>query len=128
MTISRTSKDSDPRFEGEHYHFEWLMVISGDGYYGVPIASKVLKQQLELAIWDNEVFDEIYYTYKAPLDIRVSGEVGNGKTTLRYEGYVTTEDGETIDYKNEKVFEVEFVKPDELFNNNRLGSRLFGIF
>ena len=38
-------------------------------------------------------------------NITVSGEIANGKTTLRYDGYIIKKDGKRIDYHQEKTFD-----------------------
>ena len=98
----------DPLHEGKEAYFEYIMVSwswSGD------------KKVRELVLWNHGVDLEINYFYTAPYHIEASGEVKNGKTILRYEGYVTTQDGETIEYKNEMTFDSAFGPEGELFVN-----------
>ena len=106
VRLSRMTARYDSLFEGKEAYCEHIMVFwSGD------------KKVRELVLW-NEVVDlEIHYFYTAPYHIEASGEIKNGKTTLRYEGYVTTRDGETIEYKNEMTFDAVFDPKSELFVN-----------
>ena len=98
----------DSLHEGKEAYFEYIMV----GWY-----STGDKKVRELVLWNHGVDLEINYCYTAPYHIEASGEVKNGKTTLRYEGYVTTQDGETIEYKNEMTFDGAFGPEGELFIN-----------
>lgn len=103
MTVSRASST---RFSGEGGHHEVMMLVYHEAY-NVPIALSVKDTMSEYMSWNESVISELN-TYTMPYDIRVSGEVDGGKTTLRYEGYVTTEDGDTVDYLNEMTFAFAF--------------------
>lgn len=86
----------------------------------IPSADIVNEHLRELADWNNMVISDLY-TYQtyafSPYNTTVSGEVEHEKTTLRYEGYVTTQDGQTIEYKEEKVFDFALCSDEALFNN-----------
>ena len=98
----------DPRFQRDEYHAEFIMAAwSGD--------PKTEKKMREFVLWNHIVDLELHYVYVAPYDVRASGEVKGGKTTLRYEGYVTTQDGETIEYKSEMTFDGAFGPEGKLF-------------
>lgn len=103
---------------GDDYHSEWLMMVIADNP-NIPIAESVQEKIREYSDWNNNVVEELK-KYSAPLDIRVSGDVKDGKTTFRYTGYVTTQDGETIAYQNEKVIDYIFVKGDKLFDISKI--------
>lgn len=81
----------------------------------ISIVKSVQEKVREYSDWNNKVIEELQ-KYSAPLDIRVSTDVKGGKTTFQYTGYVTTQDGETIDYQNEKVIDYVFVDGDKLFD------------
>ena len=109
FTINRMVSEN-----GNDYHNEWLMMTVSDNP-GIPISKKVQDKITEYSNWNNKAVEEILNFY-APLDIRVSCEVKDGKTTFRYTGYATTQDGETIDIQNEKVIDYVFVSEDKLFD------------
>ncbi len=48
-------------------------------------------------------------------NIKVSGEMEDGKTTLRYEGYIITKDGKRIDYKEEQTFDFILCSENRFF-------------
>ena len=50
-------------------------------------------------------------------NIEVSGEIENGKTTLRYEGFIIKKDGKRIDYKKEKTFDFVLCSEKRFFTN-----------
>lgn len=90
IKLTRATVQRDSLFDGKEAYYEFIMIAwSGD------------KKVRELVLWNDVVDLEINYFYTAPYHIEASGEVKNGKTTLRYEGYVTTQEGETIEYKRE---------------------------
>ena len=98
--LSRMVVRADPRFEGLESYSEHIMLAwSGD------------KKVRELVLWNDVVDLEVHYFYTAPYHVEASGEVKDGKTTLRYEGYVTTQKGETVEYLREMTFDFA-VGPD----------------
>lgn len=112
IMITRMIKDSDARSEGAYY-CEWLMMISGESSL-VPTAAGVKAHMMEFSIWNNDVVTDLYENYGAPLHITASGQVKDGKTTFWYEGYATTPEGETVEYREEATFDYVFVPGDEL--------------
>lgn len=118
MMFHRTEAISSNRFEGE-YHYETIMV-SFANHRNIPLAKSVDTNLKEFADWNNRVITDLNQ-YIAPYNIKVSGEVADGKTTLRYAGYVTTQEGKTIDYKEEMTFDFAYVSNEDLFQNNTLG-------
>lgn len=110
ITITRSILDSD-----EEYHYERIMTIF-TSKFDLPIAKPIRDELHALFDWCDSVDADLYENYTAPLRITVSGEVKEGKTTFWYEGYATTQDGETIDYREEKTFDCVFVSNEELLN------------
>ncbi len=92
------------------YHNERVMVATW-GHRGIPAASRVEKELMRMTDWNNQVADELY-AYTAPYYIQVSGENENGKVTLRYQGYVTDQNGRTVDYEREATFDL-FVRDED---------------
>ena len=109
VTLVYHDSMADARYEKDEYHADWI----GFAWAGDEITDKKVR---ELALWNHIVDLELHYVYVAPYDVRASGEVKNGRTTLRYEGYVTTRDGETIEYRNEMTFDGAFGPEGELFD------------
>ena len=119
VVIQRGETISSSRFDGE-YHNETIMVAFAHHKDWIPLAKSVDANLKEFADWNNQVITDLNQ-YIAPYNIKVSGEVAGGKTTLRYAGYVTTQKGETIDYEEEKTFDFAYVSNEDLFQSNRLG-------
>lgn len=80
----------------------------------IPVAKEIEDNIIEVGDWNNEVTTFLFNNTVQPRDIKVSGEVVDGKTTLRYEGYYTTKDGQTEEYFEEKTFDFVLVPNDEL--------------
>ncbi len=115
MLILRSESDGGNRFE-EEYHSETIWIVLADHNF-IPLAKSANENVKELCDWNLKVTTDLYENYIAPYNVKVSGEVAKGKTTLCYEGYVTTKDGETIDYKEERTFDFAYVSNEDLFQN-----------
>ena len=74
--------------------------------FGIPMSWKAKAESRAFAMWNKSVFDGLYYGYDE-CRITVSGEVRNGKTTLRYTGTVTDSDGNEIPFAEESTFAVK---------------------
>ena len=101
VQFTRLVQQGDPRAEDEEAYAEWI----GASWPG---NEKTDKKMREFSLWNHGVDLEIHYFYTAPYHIEISGEVKGGKTTLRYTGHVTTQDGQTIDYNNEMTFDFAY--------------------
>ena len=99
---------------GEDDKNEWIQVSFSER---VPMNDSAQEKLFELFGWIAQIDQELFYTEPAPFDVRVSGENENGKVTLRYEGYITTEDGETVEYFREKTFDIDLISEEDFFNN-----------
>ncbi len=66
-------------------------------------------------------FDPYYNAYLKlggyAFNIQASGELKAGKTILRYEGYIITNDGEKIEYLQEKTFDFELCSKKRFFTD-----------
>ena len=70
--------------------------------------------------WNDPIMLELMqYSKEGGLayNITVSGEIEDGKTTLRYEGYIIKEDGEKINYLQEKTFAFALCSEKRFFTN-----------
>lgn len=83
--------------------------------FNIPLAKEIDENLKEVIMWNDKVVTELMDDTMEPRDIRVSGEVVDEKTILRYEGYYTTKDGQTLEYFEEKVFDFVLVSDEELF-------------
>lgn len=103
LSRSQSSRNSE-----ENYHSELIMIAFAEP---VPMADTVRQRLREVGDWNDGIASDLMYNYDntQPRDIRVYGEIKDGKMTLGYAGYVTGKDGQRIDYKNEKTF--DFVLP-----------------
>lgn len=89
------------------------VVVAHAPHRGIPVARSVEEKMWEIGRWSDTVQTDLY-NYGHPRHITVSGEVAGGRTTLRYQGTVTTKDGRTVDYRNEQVFDFVLVPENEL--------------
>lgn len=80
----------------------------------ISVAKEIEENMIEIADWNNEVVTFLQSNANHPRDIKPSAEIIDGKTILRYEGYYTTEDGEKVDYFEEKTFDFVVIPDDDL--------------
>ena len=73
---------------------------------GIPMSWKAKAESRAFAMWNKSVFDGLYYGYPE-CRITVSGEVEDGKTTLRYAGTVIDKSGNEIPFEEENTFEIK---------------------
>lgn len=112
ITITRVVVGSN--LSDDEYYRERIMTIQTYPF-NIPTAAPVIDHLRQLSDWVNRVETDLYENYVAPLRITVSGEVKDGKTTLWYEGYATTHNNETVEYREEQTFDYIFVPGDMLF-------------
>lgn len=98
--------------EDEGFHSERVEVAVGERE-GIPMAKSIREELKELSDWNNAIDAELLsYRINGPCDIRVSGKTQGGEITLRYEGYVTSENGERVDYHKEMTFDLPVRQKD----------------
>ncbi len=79
----------------------------------IPLAKSVEDELYELWLWNDEVTSELVEVYSnEPYYIHVSGEREGREITLRYEGFVTTKEGETVPYFRQATFHLYVHKED----------------
>lgn len=83
-------------------------------YFNVPVSKEIEANIKEFGDWNDAVISELMNETVEPRNIEVSGEVVDGKTTLRYEGIYTSKDGKSLEYLEEKTFDFVLVPQDEL--------------
>lgn len=82
--------------------------------FSEPISDEIEKNIMEIGKWNDAIVSELMNETVEPRDIKVSGDVVDGKTTLRYEGYYTSHDGQKMEFFEEKTFEFMLVPEEEL--------------
>lgn len=106
IDVIKMVSDSNDNFKNE-FHDESITISSAV----IPFLpdSPLQKQKMdEVWEWNNSIVRELIEYRKAggkAYNIEVSGEIVDGKTTLRYEGYIIKENDERIDYLQEKTFD-----------------------
>ena len=90
------------------------ITIAIGGHANIPIADTIENKLIEIGDWNSEAVEDLLNNYQAPRNVVVSGEVKGGKTILRYEGEVTTKEGKTEAYLNEKEFNFVLVPGEKL--------------
>lgn len=94
------------KFENEFYSEAISIVSAGSSW--LPDSPLQKRKMDEVWMWNNTISHELLEHRKEgglAYNIKVSGEIEDGKTTLRYEGYIIKNDGKRIDYKEEKTFD-----------------------
>lgn len=97
-------------------HYIGHISISYSTYHNLPLPKELDKNLLELSMWNNEIVTELMMSgeYMEPFYVKAYAEVEDGKTIFTYKGSVTTKDGVTKDYLEEKVFDYVFLPEEEL--------------
>ncbi len=94
---------SSPYRDGVGYR-ESIMVVETRNS-PIPLAKSVKNEMYEFWLWNDEVTSELVEVYSnKPYYIHVSGERTGRTITLRYKGFVTTKEGETVPYKRQATF------------------------
>lgn len=98
-------------------HYGMIMVSEHENPLFKPSEEK-LNNLLEIYDWLNSADTDVRkYFNNGAYNIEGSGEIKDGKTTLRYKGYVTNENGEQIEYLNEKTFDFTVTDESHFFAN-----------
>ena len=101
----------------ENYNFDVSrMMMSYNEQW--PLPASFMDNQNAYVDWNHEIFDELYYDCMAPTDVKLSAVIDNSKVTFTYQGYVTTKQGEKLDYFKEATF--DFIKVPEMENFDKV--------
>ena len=92
-----------------------IIHVAHSTVFDVPISKEIQANLMEIHEWNDAVASFLMEETMEPRDIKVSGEVVDGKTILRYEGYYTSKEGEEIQYFEETSFDFVIVPEEELF-------------
>lgn len=116
--VTKMVSDGSDNFKDEFVKETIGIVSAGNG---VLPDSPLQKRKLdEVWVWNNAVTLELSeYVMEGgkAFNIQVSGELEDGETTLRYKGYIITNDGERIDYLQEKTFDFELCSEKRFFTD-----------
>ena len=92
-----------------------IIHVAHSTIFDVPISKEIQANLMEIHEWNDAVASFLMEETMEPRDIKVSSEVVDGKTILRYEGYYTSKEGEEIQYFEETSFDFVIVPEEELF-------------
>ncbi|MEG1782188.1 MAG: hypothetical protein RR253_02940, partial [Oscillospiraceae bacterium] len=108
FTISKCRVRSTDNYV-EHFGMGWSPIMKEPDIFN--------KRVDEIHKWNEECFTDIYENYIAPKEVFIYATIDNGKTILKYQGTVTTKDGQSIEYLKEKTFNFVLDKKLEDFQN-----------
>lgn len=107
---------SSEKFEDEFHSERISVLVAGNDFLpDSPVQKRKLEEVWE---WNNSVSTELL-EYSAEggkaYNITVSGELKDGKTTLRYHGYIIKKNGTRIEYSEEKTFNFTLCSEERFF-------------
>ena len=118
ISVGKMVGTQNENFEKE-FHSETINISSS--VIGFLPDSPLQKKKLdEVWEWNNPISLELTEIRKdggLAYNIEVSGEIENGKTTLRYEGYIIKKDGERINFFQEKTFDFVLCSEKRFFTD-----------
>lgn len=104
--VSKAIGYANDKFEDE-FHSETITIVTV-GTDIIPDSPLQSEKMYAVWQWNDNIGKELAELRKdggVAYNIEVSGEIENGKTTLRYEGYIIKKDGKRINYLQEKNFD-----------------------
>ena len=116
--VGKLVASSNDNFEKE-FHSERLSSVTAVAGF-IPDSPRQRKKLDAVQKWNDPIVLELTEHSKEggiAYNIVVSGEIENGKTTLRYEGFIIKKDGKRIDYKREKTFDFVLCSEKRFFTN-----------
>lgn len=90
--------------EQEGWYLETISLAVGTDEHTIA-PEGYIENTIAFSNWINGIMEDVYYVYTKPINLKVYGELNDGIVTFRYEGTVTTQEGETIDYLKEATFD-----------------------
>ena len=118
ISVGKLVSSSNDNFT-EEFHSEHLSIVTAVAGF-LPDSPLQRRKIDEVMKWNDPISLELMEHSKdggLAYNIQVSGEIDNGKTTLRYEGYIIKKDGERIDYKKEKTFDFVLCSEKRFFTD-----------
>ena len=116
ISVEKLVASSSDKFEKE-FHSEYLSIVTAVAGF-LPDSPLQRRKIDEVMKWNDPIVLELAEHSKEgglAYNIAISGEIENGKTTLRYEGYIIKKDGERINYLQEKTFDVVLCSEKRFF-------------
>ncbi len=104
--VSKAIGYANDKFEDEFYSETITIVTVGTEI--IPDSPLQSEKMYAVWQWNDNIGKELAELRKdggSAYNIKVSGEIENGKTILRYKGYIIKKDGKRIDYLQEKTFD-----------------------
>ncbi|MFI3115516.1 MAG: hypothetical protein R3Y12_05185 [Clostridia bacterium] len=90
---------------GDDNHYMEFIGIAYSENGGVSMSDTIKSNITAISNHTQEVVLKLSTEYTEPLNVTCSYNEENGQTFVKYEGLVTTLDGETIDFSEEKIFD-----------------------
>ncbi len=118
ISVGKLEGSSSDKFE-EEFHSEHLSIVTAVAGF-LPDSPLQRRKIDEVMKWNDPIILELTEHSKEgglAYNIEVSGEIEDGKTTLRYEGYIIKKDGKRIDYKQEKTFDFVLCSEKRFFTD-----------
>lgn len=118
ISVGKLVSSSNDNFT-EEFHSEHLSIVTAVAGF-LPDSPLQRRKIDEVMKWNDPISLELAEHRKnggLAYNIVVSGEIENGKTTLRYEGYIIKKDGKRIDYKKEKTFDFVLCSEKRFFTD-----------
>ena len=116
--VSKAIGYANDKFEDEFYSETITIVTVGTEI--IPDSPLQSEKMYAVWQWNDNIGKELAELRKdggSAYNIKVSGEIENGKTTLRYEGYIIKKDGKRIDYNKEKTFDFVLCSEKRFFTD-----------
>ena len=116
--VSKAIGYANDKFEDEFYSETITIVTVGTEI--IPDSPLQSEKMYAVWQWNDNIGKELAELRKdggSAYNIKVSGEIENGKTTLRYEGYIIKKDGKRIDYNKEKTFDFVLCSEKRFFSD-----------
>jgi len=117
ISVGKLVGSSSDKFEKE-FHSEHLSIVTA-GTDFIPDSPLQRRKIDEVWAWNDPIVLELIEYSKqggTAYNIVVSGEIEDGKTTLRYSGYIIKKDGERINYLQEKTFDFVLCSEKNFFS------------
>lgn len=118
ISVGKLVGSSSDKFEKE-FHSEHLSIVTAVAGF-LPDSPLQRRKIDEVMKWNDPIVLELAEHSKeggSAYNIVLSGEIENGKTTLRYEGYIIKKDGKRIDYRQEKTFDFVLCSEKRFFTD-----------
>ncbi len=99
--VVTTTPSFDETLYYEQINFAYASILN------IPMSLELAENFLEIALWNDEIISDMAVVSTDASIVYIIGfyDEIDGKTTLKYDGYITYENGETIDFYKEQTFD-----------------------